>query len=40
MRQTTKQTKAYQTPTIKVVQFMIERGYDGTVSTDSHGQYN
>ncbi len=39
MRQTTKQTKTYQAPTIKVVEFMIERGYEGTVSTDSYGQY-
>ena len=27
MRQTTKQTKTHQAPTIKVVEFMIELGY-------------
>lgn len=42
----TKQTKSYQPPTIKVVQFMIERGYYGTIDTvidtpkNTLGMYN
>lgn len=47
MRQTTKQTKTYQAPTIKVVQFMVELGYTTSVDTkedgigqNTMGQYN
>lgn len=46
MRQTAKQAKVYQAPTVKVVQFAVERGFDGTVDTvigtpkNTLGQYD
>lgn len=41
MRQTDKQLKSYQAPTIKVVQFMIERGFilSGEGGSDQEGSY-
>ena len=40
MRQTAKQAKVYQAPTIKVVQFTIERGYSlsGQDGEDDQGR--
>lgn len=40
MRQTTKQTKTYQAPTVKVVQFMIERGFAPSAGYTEDGENN